>query len=209
MEAGAIGGECLAPRATDDVHFCLDLLALTQPGAETADSGLPPTALLVSSLRDTASPILLNVSLGDQAVVEQRQCDCPKGQLGLTTILHTIRSFEKLTAGGMTFFDTDVIQILEELLPHRFGGGPNDYQLVEEETADGEPRMRLTVAPSVGPVDTREVAAVFRQALGDQPGIARTMALFWRRADFLLVERSQPIATASGKVQHLHLERRG
>ena len=47
--------------------------------------------------------------------------------------LHTIRSFEKLTAGGMTFVDTDVVRVLEEVLPRRFGGGPIDYQLIEDE----------------------------------------------------------------------------
>ncbi len=71
--------------------------------------------------------------MGDQAVVSERACGCPYQQLGWTTHLHGIRSFEKLTAAGMTFLDTDVIRVLEEVLPGRFGGIPSDYQLVEEE----------------------------------------------------------------------------
>jgi hypothetical protein len=57
--------------------------------------------------------------------------------LGWTTHLRDIRSQEKLTAGGMTFLDTDLIRVLEEVLPARFGGAPTDYQLVEEEAEEG------------------------------------------------------------------------
>ena len=56
-----------------------------------------------------------------------------------TLAFHTIRSHEKLTAGGMTLLDTDVIRLLDEVLPARFGGAPTDYQLVEHESDDGEP----------------------------------------------------------------------
>ena len=37
----------------------------------------------------------------------------------------------------MTFLDSDVIRVLEEVLPARFGGGPTDFQLVEQEDDDG------------------------------------------------------------------------
>lgn len=57
-------------------------------------------------------------------------------RLGWTLHLHGIRSVEKLTAAGMTFLDSDVIRVLEEVLPGRFGGGPTHYQLVEEEDAE-------------------------------------------------------------------------
>jgi len=92
---------------------------------------LPSKALLVTSIYlPMAKLILLNVSLGDQAEIERRNCGCPVEKLGWSTHLHSIRSFEKLTAGGMTFVDADLIRTLEEILPARFGGGPTDYQLV-------------------------------------------------------------------------------
>ena len=75
--------------------------------------------------------------------------------MGWTTHLREIRSHEKLTAGGMTFLDTDLIRVLEEVLPARFGGAPTDYQLVEEEAAEGQPRVRLLVHPRIGAVDAR------------------------------------------------------
>jgi hypothetical protein len=86
-------------------------------------------------------------------VLSQRRRGCPLEQLGWTTHLHSIRSFEKLTAAGMTFLDTDVIQVLAEVLPARFGGGPTDYQRVEQEQSDGRPTIRLLVHPGLGPLD--------------------------------------------------------
>jgi hypothetical protein len=53
----------------------------------------------------------------------------------------------------MTFLDTDVIRVLEEELPARFGGTPTDYQLLEEEADDGQPRLQLLVHPRVGPLN--------------------------------------------------------
>jgi len=195
---------CLAPGASDEVHLFHDLHALIQPGADGSRPGLPPHALLLSSIRSRAPLVLLNVSMGDQAVVEERSCGCPLEDVGWTTHLHTIRSYEKLTAGGMTFLDTDLITVLEEMLPIRFGGAPTDYQLVEEETADGQPRVRLLVDPRVGPLDSRAVAEAFLTAISQGSGVERVMGLAWRDADLLRVERRAPLTTSSGKILHLH-----
>ena len=206
-ECGPIGYGCLAPEAPDDTHLLDDLHALIQPGPGSTVSGLPPTALLISSLRRTAPLILLNVALGDQAVFVRRPCGCPLERLGLATHLHTIRSYEKLTSGGMTFLDTDVIRVLEEVLPARFGGTPTDYQLLEDEADDGSPRLRLLVHPAVGPLDADAVAKAFLAEISAGSGVERVMGLLWRDAGFLRVERRAPLATGSGKILHLHLER--
>jgi hypothetical protein len=126
--------------------------------------------------------------------------------VGWTTHLHTIRSYEKLTAGGMTFLDADVIRVLEEVLPARFGGIPTHYQLVEGPADDGRPRVRLLVDPAVGDVDLDAVARAFLEAIGPGAGVERIMSTVWEDADLLRVERRAPLATTSGKVLHLHLE---
>ena len=204
IDAGLIGDGCLAPAAADDHHLYDDLLAFVQPGAEHARPGVPADAVLLSGLRPTAPLLLLNVALGDRATVVERTCGCPLERAGWRTHLATIRSYEKLTAGGMTFLDTEVVQILETALPARFGGGPTDYQLVEDEGPAGEPRLRLFVHPAVGAVDSAAVAATFLGALAAGPGAALVMGLAWREAGFLQVERTPPRATASGKILHLH-----
>lgn len=209
MECGPIGEGCLAPGVPDDTHLLHDLHAVIQVGATEGHAGLPPGALLISSLRATAPLILLNVSLGDQAALKQRTCDCPLERLGWTTHLHTIRSYEKLTAGGMTFLDTDLVPVLEEALPLRFGGAPTDYQLVEEEAADGHPRVLLLVHPEVGPLDPRTVAEAFLTEISRGSGVERVMGLAWRDANLLRVERRTPLTTPSGKILHLHQVPRG
>ena len=203
---GSISYGCLAPEAPDEVHLFDDLHALI-PAATPADRGeLPGSAILVTSLRPTAPLILLNVSMGDRAVLTRRRCGCPLEEFGWRTHLHTIRSFEKLTAGGMTFFDTDVIRVLEEVLPARFGGGPTDYQLAEEDGADGQPRLGLVVHPAVGPLDADALIEAFLAEIGTGAGAERVMAIQWRMARLLRVERRPPRATASGKILHLHRE---
>ena len=207
-ESGAIGEWCVAPEAPDDVHLFHDLQALIQPGADGQDGRLPPGALLISSLRLTAPLVMLNVSMGDQAVVVRRVCGCPMERHGWTTHLHTIRSFEKLTGEGMTFLDMDVIRVLEDILPARFGGAPTDYQLSEEESEDGHSRLRLLVHPEVGPLDEAAVVDQFLASIGGGSGAERVMELVWRQARLIRVERRAPHAQASGKILHLHLQRR-
>jgi hypothetical protein len=202
-----MGDGCLRPQEVDEVHLLSDLHALVQPGPSVARPGLPPDALLISSIRASTAFILLNVSMGDQAVVSERACGCPYQELGWTIHLDTVRSFEKLTAAGMTFLDTDVIRVLEEVLPQRFGGIPSDYQLVEEETADGAPRIRLLVHPRVGPLPPDRIAQTFLTAIGRGSGAERIMSLVWRDAGLLRVERRPPVATETGKVLHLHSPR--
>jgi len=196
---GSVSHGCLSPEAPDDVHVFSDLNALIQADAPP----FPEGALLLSSIRPTVPFVFINVSMGDCATVVDRRCGCPMETLGWRTHLHTIRSYEKLTAGGATFLDVDIVRILEEILPGRFGGGPSDYQLVEESADDGLPRLSLLVHPSVATVDPDALSKVFLDALGAGSGTRQVMALQLRKAGFLRVERRAPLATSTGKVLHL------
>jgi len=212
MESSSIGHACVTPETPDDVHVLDDRLAIIQPGRESpgrTPAGLPPDALFLSSLHPSSLFVLLNVSLGDQAVMSRRQCGCPMEQVGWRTHLHTIRSYEKLTAAGMTILDSDVIRVLEEVLPARFGGAPTDYQLVETEESDGHPRLLLLVHPRVGPLEPDRVTDAFLVAVGNGAGAERVMALLWRNARLPRVERRPPLVTSTGKIQHLHVQPRG
>jgi hypothetical protein len=201
---GILGFWCLRPAAIDEVHLAHDLCAVIQADGSDLPATRSSRPLLVTSLRPAAPFVLLNVDLGDEAVLTRRACGCPLETLGWTTHLHDIRSYEKLTAAGVTFPDADIVRALEQVLPVRFGGNPTDYQLVEDEGSDGEPRVRLLVHPRVGPVDRRAVAEAFLGALADGAGAARVMQLALRRAGVLEVERRPPMPTPSGKILHLH-----
>jgi hypothetical protein len=209
IEAGLIADGCLAPATADDLHLYHDLSAFVQPGPAAARPGAPANAVLVSSLRPGAPLVLLNVSLGDRATIVERACGCALEGLGWTTHIQDIRSYEKLTAGGMTFLDADVARVLDEALPARFGGGPTHYQLVEDEAPDGTPRLRLLVDPVVAPVDEATVRAAFFDAIGEGTGPQAVMARAWRDGGWIRVERRSPLTTAAGKILHVQAREPG
>jgi len=203
-ECGTIGYGCLKPEAPDEVHLLHDRVALVQVRDENKNAGLPSGALFVSTLESATPFILLNVSLGDQAVMVERDCGCGLQELGWTRHLRAIRSYEKLIAGGMSFLDTDLAQVMEETLPGRFGGAPTHYQLVEDSDEGGLPRFRLLVHPEVGPVQSQQVVETFLTALSSGNGVERMMGMVCKDAELLTVERIPPLTTSSGKILHFH-----
>jgi hypothetical protein len=205
METGPVGYGCLRPQRPDDIHLLTDLHAVIQTRGEDGPAGLPPNSILFSTLMTTAPLVLLNVSMGDQAVLERRSCGCPLERAGWATHIHSIRSCEKLTCGGMNFMDTDVIRVLDERLPARFGGGPTDYQILDEEKGDGRPELRLLIHPRLGPLNEQEVMRSFFQEISRCGGAAAVMGLAWQEGKLLKVERRPPLATPSGKILHLHV----
>lgn len=205
IDSGHIAYACQAPVYVDDLHLLHDLYVVVQPvdGPMAPDAALPPDALLVSTVNPAAPFVMLNVSLGDRGIIEERRCGCPLERLGWTKHLHTVRSHEKVTAGGMTFHDADMVRVLEEVLPARFGGAPTHYQLVEDEDHEGRPRLRLLVHPAVGPINTAAVAEAFLAAVGSDAGPDRVVELAWRDGRFLQIERTPPRVVSGGKILHL------
>jgi hypothetical protein len=211
-ETDILSYACASPDAPDDMHFLEDRHAVIQPGADGrpthADPGVPDHALLLTSLLASAPIFLLNVCMGDQAELVRRACGCPMERHGWTLHIHTVRSFEKLTAGGITLLDSDVVRVLEEVLPTRFGGTPTDYQLLEHlDDARARPEVRLLVSPTLGPLDDAAVADAFLTAVGGGDSGERLMELQWRGGGVLRVVREQPRRTASGKILHVFLDR--
>jgi hypothetical protein len=204
-EAGIIGYGCADPQLSDDLHLFSDSYALIQRSREVADSGLSVEAFLFTSLLPSAPKILLNVESGDYGTVWRRDCGCQLGALGLTTHLAKIRSFEKLSGEGMTFVQTDLLRVLEEVLPAHFGGTSADYQVLEEEGEHGILRLLLIVSPKIGPVDEERIRGVFVDELGGDGGFARAYADIWRRAGTVQVKRQWPVATKAGKILPFHV----
>lgn len=201
-ESGQMSYGCLAPVHADDMHFYDDVHAVIQPGAAAARPELPAGALLISSLRASTPYVLLNVSLGDQGVLEARSCGCPFDAIGWRTHLHGVRSFEKMKVGGATLLVGKLVTLLEATLPGRFGGGPVDFQLVEGDgvIVDGMPRLRLVIHPRVGPLDEDAVREAFLTG-AREAGLPLDLR---RQTRWLVVERRPPYESAHGKIYHVH-----
>jgi hypothetical protein len=202
-ETGRIGVACAEPAEVDDVHILSDRLAVLQRGRDV--DGASVGALYYTTLTASSSRLMINVESDDYGVLERRDCGCPFGELGLDLHLHTIRSYEKLTSEGNHFLGSDLIRLIEEVLPARFGGSATDYQLVEEEDG-GLPKVNVVVSPRIGQVDEREVVSAVIDGLGSEPR-NRLMAEVWRQADTLRVARREPYATSKGKILSLHVLR--
>ena len=159
--------------------------------------------VLVSSISTTTKRVLLNVDIGDTAVLVRRTCGCPAGRAGLRLHAHTIRAAAKVTTDGTSILHGDLLELVERVLPSRFGGGPTDYQFVEGEN-DGVPRVSVVVSPRVGPVDEAEVVRTVLAHVGRGPSWRGMTAGVWRDGGTVVVERREPHATHSGKLHAFH-----
>src|SRR5262249_29085334 len=204
-DGGQVGRGCANPVYTDDVHVLRDRLAVLPNPARTdlIAAGIQP--LLFTTLYSSAPLFLLNVENGDYAVLEERDCGFELEKGGFTLHLLYIRSYEKLTSQGMNYFYGDLFDLFEKSLPSEFGGGPGDYQLVEEEDESGQTLLVLVVHPRIGRVNEEGLLARLRQALSEGSRDNRFMASVWQGAGTLRIRRQVPYASPRGKVLPLHI----
>jgi hypothetical protein len=217
-EVGVIGMGCAAPVDNNDIHLFKDALALIQAPCEVPfdrptvgrlstppGSTLSVDAFCFTTLLPTASKLLLNVQSDDYGLVEDRTCGCSWEALGFTQHVRQIRSFRKLTGEAVTLVGSEMVRILEETLPARFGGTSQDYQLMEEEDVQGLTRLSLVVSPSVPLEHEDEVIETVLKALQKSSVAANFAQTIWRQAKSLRVVRREPVWTARGKLMPLHL----
>ena len=198
-EMGSIGVQCALSEETDGVHLFQDGVAVVSR-ARRLGVGESVDALLVTSFLPTCPKLMLNVEIGDYGTLEDRACGCRLGRLGYGRHLHGIRSFEKLTGEGATIHVADLQEVLEEVLPRRFGGTSTDYQLLEEQTSGGLPRYVFLVSPEVGAIDERALVRVFREEVGRLRRPYPFMLDQWTQGDAIRVRRERPRFTGRGKL---------
>ena len=205
MEAGIVGYACTNPAAVDEMHLRTDIFALVQYPRPVPHAAASVDAFLFTTLLPSAPKILLNLESGDYGVVENRHCGCRFEELGLTQHVHSIRGFDRLTGTGMTFVGTDLVRIVEDVLPAKLGGASTDYQMVEEEDARGHTRMSVLVNPEVGELDEADVIRTILDELSKGKDAQRMMARIWAETGTLRVIRQRPIETVRGKLLPLHI----
>ncbi len=200
-----VGLGCADPRETDDVHVNEHLLALIPRPTPISPVGTPIYPLLCTTLHHSAPRLLINAESGDYGVLVRRECHCALGRAGLTLHIHHIRSFEKFTSEGMNYSHWDLYRLMEDVLPSEFGGGPGDYQLVEEEDARGQTQLTLRVAPALGRLDEERLLARLHQELARESRGHRFMDAVWQQAGTLRIRREAPHASPRGKIVPLHI----
>ena len=202
-EIGPIGIGCSNMLNEGRTHLMRHAVAVIsrprlEPIMQTSVQGLHFT-----SVSPLCTSVLINAEMGDAAVLERTDCDCTLGRAGLNWEVRDIASYSKLTGQGMTLLGTDVVAVLEERLPSRFGGGPTDYQLVQFQ-AEGQTELELRVSPQVGVGNLADLKREFTSALrGVYGGSLATRV--WEHSDGLKVVEREPFATPAGKVLPLHL----
>jgi hypothetical protein len=204
-EGGVIGYGCLDPGEADDLHLFRNALALIRMGRPVPDTADVVPAYLFTGLLAGSPKVLLNTEIGDFGEITSRRCGCPFQAAGLTTHLSGVRSFEKLTGEGVTFVGSDLVRILEETLPARFGGEVTDYQLVEEDSPGGLRTLSLVVDPRLGAIDEAAAVRALLDGLAKGGDRQRGWSRLWAQAGTIRVRREPPVATRRGKILQFHL----
>jgi hypothetical protein len=205
---GLVGLGCASPADGNDLHFVKDALALIQHPRRVPGSEITVNAFHFTHLLPSAGKLLLNVESDDYGLIETRSCGCPLEGYGYTEHLRDVRSFRKLTGEGVTLVGSEMVRILEEVLPARFGGSPLDYQLLEEEDEQGFTRVSVLVSPRIEIADETAVVEAVLEALRRSSAAADLARAVWSQAGTLRIKRMEPIWTDRGKLMPLHLRRR-
>jgi hypothetical protein len=206
-EAGSMARGCAKPTAIDDVHLLKDAFALITYPYRVEAIGVTVPAFNVTTLLDTAPKLMLNTQIDDYGIVEERTCGCELETYGYTTHLREIRSYSKLVGEGVTLIGNEMLRILEEVLPARFGGSSLDYQLMEQEDERGFTRLYLIISPRVAIADEQAVIEALHNALRESSPMADAARTVWQQAQTLQIKRMEPVWTASGKLLPLNIQR--
>ena len=196
---GGLALACATRREPDDLHVLLDRVALTSPQERSGE----PCYLAATTIDPRASAPLVNLHLGDVGVLERRTCGCTFGELGFDLHVHSISSPEKLTSEGMTIAAPDVLELLEVMLPSRFGGTASDYQLAERDDG-GVTRIALVISPRVGGVDEDAVRETLQAFFGGADRGRRLIGEVWAATGTVRIERREPFVTVGGKTPPVH-----
>jgi hypothetical protein len=199
-EGGYVGFGCFIPQFADEIHFFKDILALIQYQGKPDSDEMTSSAFLFTSLSPWSPKILLNVENGDCGIITQRKCGCAFEQLGFTEHIHSIRSMAKLTSQGLTLFRTDLVRIVENVLPGRFGGTSIDYQILEEEEKEGRSFITIVARSDLGDLDENTIIEAVLNEIRKGNDAYRMAAELWSQTKSIRVKRMNPVTTPGAKL---------
>jgi hypothetical protein len=199
VDLGSIAGGCGAADVGDDLHLFLDTVAAVSPEGPSGEEGSAP--LCLTSILGRGPKVIINVDLGDRAVMTEHRCACPYDDLGFHLHLSQIRSASRSTAEGIALPYSELVRISEHVLPGLLKASALDFQWVEEEdpNAGRLTRIWLRIAPEVGPVDEVDLRARILVEIGRGGAVHGFYAQLLDSADTLRILREPPRTTPSGK----------
>jgi hypothetical protein len=197
---------CGDPCFIDEMHVPQTMFTFVENPRALDYDGPPVHPLMQTTTHPVAPRLLLNVENGDYATIMTRDCGCHLEKIGFTQHIHTVRSFEKMTGEGMNYSGSELFELLEDVFPSEFGGGPGDYQLVEEEDDRGQTRLTLLIHPELGDVDETKLLLRLQQGLAQGSRNHRFVSRIWQDAGTLRLRREAPYTSARGKTLPLYIK---
>jgi hypothetical protein len=181
----------------EELHLWEHDFAVVSRERDRGDGVVVP-ALCMSALAANAPRVIVNVENDDYGDVyrDDQPCSCEIGRLGMRTRLSDVRGMSKVVTGGTTVPGAVFQRMVDEVLPRKFGGGPSDYQFVEEETG-GPTIVTLRIDPRIGPVDEGVAAALVRDVL-ESTDAGLLASAVWAAA--IPIVRDLPVPTRGGKL---------
>lgn len=207
-ESGQPAAGCANPVTVSDYHLFQDTFALFSYPYHVKTFDVTVPAFNLTTLLPNSPKVMFNVQIDDYGIVEERRCGCPLEAYGFTTHLREIRSYSKLTGEGVTLIGNEIVHILEQVLPARFGGSPLDYQLMEQEDAQGLTRLYLVISPRIEIANESAAVDCLLEALRTCSPAADVARLVWHNAHSLQVKRIEPVWGKGGKFLPLHVPHR-
>ena len=206
-EVMMVGHGCAHPLYPDDMHFLKDKLAVITSPRKVGQDDITVDAFYFTTLLESSPKIFLNTELGDYGIVEKRSCGCEFERIGFDKHIHTIRSFEKLTAEGATFIGSDLVPLVQRILPSELGGDATDYQFMEEADENGIPRLYMLISPDIGEIDEERIKEIIFNALTSGEYSHSYSRAYWDQAETIQIKRIHPIPTIRGKIVPLHIRK--
>lgn len=201
-EIGLLGMACPEMQG-NCVHLMEDSVAVISHRKLAPLSQTEVNSLSFTTLREWAPLVLINAEMDDAGEIGPVRCNCGLTKLGFTKQVDQIFSYGKLTGQGVTLMSGDLLNIIESLLPARFGGVSTDYQLVEQERND-QTELELRVHPRLGLSSEDAVLRYFVQQLKKVYGGSTTERRFSHTEAFR-VRFAEPFLVGGRKVLPLHL----
>jgi hypothetical protein len=200
---GGFGLPCSQMNTGNCVHVSKHAIALVSRRQESAWTDATVHSLYATSILPQSPRIFINAEVGDTGVIEPATCDCLFSKLGFDLQVRDIAAISMVTAQGITIEVSELVPLLEEALPSRFGGHPGDYQLHERE-AGAQTEIVLRIRPGVSTVGPGEILKHF---LGEVKRVCggSLSVVSWLHSAGIRAELAPPVLAATGKFRAVRL----